>query len=135
MTAYVWVIAVHTAVAVLGTGLLGAIAIVARVARKSTVERQTFAVIGALARTTTWSLVLLLVTGALAIYLGTTVFLGMWWMRISIVLFVALGALNGQVSLAARRGNEASLPRIEWLAWTMCVLLFVIVVLMEAKPW
>jgi hypothetical protein len=134
MTAYVWVIALHTAVAVLGTGLLGAIAIVARIARKSAVERPTFAVIGTLASITSWSLVLLLLTGALAMYFGTTVFLGMWWMRISIVLFVALGALIGQVRLAARRGNPASLGRIEWLAWTMCALLFAIVVLMEGKP-
>src|SRR5262245_14223343 len=108
MTAYAWVIALHAAVAVLGTGQLGAIAIVARVGHKGAAAPQSLAVIGKLAMTTTWSLVLLLVTGALAMYLGTTVFFQMWWMRISIVLFIVLGGLTGAVRGAARRGTEAS---------------------------
>src|SRR5262249_11106632 len=135
MNLYVWIVALHAAVAVLGTGQLAAIALVARAQRRGPVEQRTVAGTGTLAVTATWRLALLLVTGALAMYLGPAVFLGMWWMRISIVLFLALGALTGQVRGAARRGSAAPLARIEALGWVMCGVLFAIVVLMEAKPW
>jgi hypothetical protein len=135
MNAYGWIIALHAAIAVLGTGQLAAIAVVAKAGREGTAAARTIPIIGKLASTATWSLVLLLLTGALAMYVGTAFFLQMWWLRISMVLFLVLGALSGQVRRAVRHGDEASLPRIERLAWAMCVLLFAIVVLMETKPW
>lgn len=134
MHGYVWIIALHAAIAVLGTGQLAAIAVVARTGRAHTVEPRTFTVIGRLANATSWSLVLLLLTGAAAMWVGTSFFAHMWWLRIAVLLFFVLGGLTGQVRRAARRAEAASLPRIERQAWAMCVVLFVIVLLMEAKP-
>ncbi len=130
MTGYNWVVALHAAIAVLGIGQVGAIAILAR-----TSDRALVPAIGRLAGTATWSLVLLLITGGIVTYFGPAFFVGMWWFRVSIALFLILGALNGQMRRAFRSADKTSLPRIEKLAWTMCVLVLAIVVLMEAKPW
>jgi hypothetical protein len=81
----------------------------------------------------------MLLTGILLDIAAGGAFRHLWWFRGSALLLVATGALHAQARRALRSGltqqsEDVALRRIEWIAYTMCVLVALIVVLMEVKP-
>jgi hypothetical protein len=131
LTAYSLLIALHAVAAVLGTGAATAIVVRARGGADGAVvdlRRLILAVqigLGAL-----------LVTGGAALRVGDvgSAFVHMWWLRLSLALFVVLGGVVGH----ARRLLRAPSPDLTALArdgWIMCVLVAALVILMETKPW
>jgi hypothetical protein len=110
MTPYIAVLCVHVVVAVLGLGQVAGMLVVARGTDESVVE-----------------------------YLGGGAFHESLWFRLSFGLLLLLGAINGATGRALRRRNGAPsvpiLPRVRRAAWTMCALVTLVTILMEAKPW
>lgn len=136
MNLYSTSVFLHVLAAILGLGPLTTLAVVSSSSTPSMpVERfaQILRVVG-------WSLLALLVTGVLIIAqthgaLGKT-----GWVRVSLALFLALGALHGVVRRRLKRSRDVTpavaLPRgLSPLLWTMCALVAAITYLMEAKPW
>jgi uncharacterized membrane protein len=139
--AYILLLVTHVLIAILGVGSVAAIAVISTIARRSgraAVDASIW--LTPLLRTTAFSLALMFITGASLDYLVGGAFHRMGWFRASVLLLVALGALNGLSRRAMRAGlatpqqRDASLRRIEWLAYTMCALIAAITALMEAKP-
>ena len=124
-------IILHVLAAVLGTGCVVAVVIRARSGGDGAVAdlRRLLACVSI-------GLVTLLVTGGLALRVSgiAGIYLHMWWLRISIALFLVLGAAIGYARRQLRRPG-GSLAAVEQVGWLGCALVTVLVVLMEAKPW
>lgn len=135
MNLYSTSVFLHVLAAILGLGPLTTLAVVSSSSTPSMpVER-----FAQLLRVVGWSLAALLVTGMLIIAqthgaLGET-----GWVRMSVGLFLVLGALHGLVRRRLKRAPDTpsvALPRgLSPLLWTMCLLVAAITYLMEAKPW
>jgi hypothetical protein len=92
MRAHDWIVPLHAVFATLGVG-----PVVAVVLRARGDEAGARADLRRLVRWTSFGLLALLVTGGVALRGGAgTAFLGMWWLRVSVTLFVVLGALVGR---------------------------------------
>jgi uncharacterized membrane protein len=136
MNLYSTSVFLHVLAAIFGLGPLTALAVVSSSSEPS-LPAERFA---QLLRVVGWSLGTLLVTGILIIAqtrgaLGQT-----GWVRVSLGLFVVLGALHGTVRRRLKRSRRAApagaLPRgLSSLLWTMCAVVAAITYLMEAKPW
>jgi hypothetical protein len=135
------ILVVHVIVAVLGLGSITSVAIVAAIARRGDrawTEVSTW--LSPLLRYSALSLAAMLVTGILLDLAARDAFSRLWWFRGSALLLVATGALHGLARQTLRRGHTveggggAALRRIERIAYGMCALVGVIVVLMEVKP-
>jgi len=135
-------LAVHALVAVLGIGPVLAIALLAGEARAGSDRLPaTLASMARLARITSISLGLMLLSGIGLMIPTRGAYGAAWWFRIAFVLFLVLGFFNGQLQRAVRvAGGAASdasaraVARLSTLAWTMCGIVAVIVILMAAKP-
>ena len=136
MNLYSTSVFLHVLAAILGLGPLAALAVVSSSPAPSMpVER-----FAQLLRLVGWGLVAMLATGVLIVHqthgaLGQT-----GWVRVSLGLFVVLGALHGIVRRRLKRSRDATpsvaLPRaLSPLLWAMCALVAAITYLMEAKPW
>lgn len=136
MNLYSTSVFIHVLAAILGLGPLTALAVVSSSpARSIPIER-----FGQLLRIVGWGLLAMLVTGVLIIAqtrgaLGRT-----GWVRVSLGLFVVLGALHGVVRRRWQRSrttaSAGAMPRgISPLLWMKCTLVAAITYLMEAKPW
>ena len=150
MTIYAILRLVHVVVAVLGTGTIAALAIVARGARRHAGSPQASAVagpqaasLGPLPALATWA------SASLAVMLATGIWIDLemhgiyhvaLWFRASAIGLVVTGALLGILRrqlAGARRGTLAldqALARIAGLAVAASLLVLVIVVLMELRP-
>jgi hypothetical protein len=132
MSAYLMVRVVHVVVAVLGAGLVVAVALVAREG-----HRQPPAGLLTLVRAAQGALGLLLVTGiAMGVLLGGALHEA-WWFRLSGLALVATGVLIGRVrSLVLRwsAGEADTGSQASRTAWGACALVAVIALLMELKP-
>jgi hypothetical protein len=136
---YVPVLAAHVLVSVLGVGSVAAVAVVAATARRArSATASALPAIGSLLRYSAISLAVMLVTGILLDFIAHGAFHEHWWLRGSVLLLIATGALNGRARRALRQdqegASEALVGRIERMAYGMCVLVGAIVVLMEVKP-
>jgi hypothetical protein len=138
---YLVAVVVHVLVAVLAVGLVGAIPLTARLARRSDgalagAEK----LLGSLLRAVQVGLLVMLLTGGLIDLSAAGAFHKTGWFRASVVLLVVLGAALGRVRAALRRGftpggvRENALARVEQWGWAMCALVAMIVVLMQMKP-
>src|SRR5262245_22388731 len=141
MSMYTVAVVVHVVVAVLGVGQLGAIAVAASAARRSSVaEPQAATWLGLLLRYTRWSLAAMFATGIWIDLAAGGVYRHAWWARLSaalmVVAFLLLRRALGLVSRVAPDGSEAPIPllRLERTAWSMCAIVGLITILMEAKP-
>src|SRR5262245_12448925 len=138
MKPYILALCVHVVVAILGLGQIAGMLVVARRA-DGPVAATTWTTLEDLVRGTTWSLGLLLVTGALVEYLAGVPFHETWWFRISFGLLLVIGAINGVTRRALRKRDKtqdaAVLARVRRGAWAMCAGVATVAVLMEAKPW
>lgn len=131
----------HVAVAVLGLGTILALGLVASAAGKvGRGGEQAALLLAPLLRSSALSLGAMFVTGILIDVAAGGSFHDWWWFRGSAVLLVLTGVLHGLTRRIARRGlgsdagREATLRGIARLAYVMSMLLAVIVVLMEVKP-
>jgi hypothetical protein len=138
---YPSVLVVHVIVAVLGLGSIASVAIVAATARRAGRGwTEVSAWLNPLLRYSAFSLAAMLVTGILLDLAARGAFSKLWWFRGSALLLVATGLLHGLARRALRRGHtiegggSAALREIERIAFGMCALVAVIVVLMEVKP-
>src|SRR5262249_23273010 len=129
MRSYDWAVTLHAVFATLGVGPVLAVVLCAR--------SDTAAARTDLRRLLWWTslgLVALLVSGGVALRLGAgRAFVHMWWFRVSVALFLVLGALVGRTRRALRK-TDASLRDVQRMGWLMCALVAVIVFLMKAKP-
>lgn len=138
MTLYVGLRLVHVIVAVLGTGSIAAIAIVARQAR----AQPGFATspLPALARWASISLGLMLITGIWIDFEVRGAYHQTLWFRGSAIGLVLTGATLGILrrqlahGLRGRLAPERALARVTMLAVVASALVLAIVVLMECKP-
>jgi hypothetical protein len=120
----------HVLVAVLGTGQVAAIALLARTVRR-TPHEDTYTLLRRLVRLFNASLLIMLVTGvAMALIVGPF-FERTIWFRTSTLLVLVVGALAGMMGGAVKKRSAA---RAEGLAWGMVGLVTVMVLLMVAKP-
>jgi hypothetical protein len=137
---YPSLLALHVVVAVLGLGLIAAVAVVAATARRAGRGLTDVAAwLTPLLRFSAISLGVMLATGALLDFAVGGAFNQRWWFRGSALLLVATGVLHARARSALRTvpasgGGDAALRRVERIAYGMCLLIAVIVVLMEAKP-
>jgi hypothetical protein len=136
MNLYSLLVFLHVLTAILGLGPLTVLAI----ASSAPAPAMPLAPFARLLRLVGWSLGAMLATGILIIAqthgaLGKT-----GWVRVSVGLFLVLGALQGLVRRRLKRSPDptpsATLPRgLSPLLWTMCAIVGAITYLMEAKPW
>jgi hypothetical protein len=134
---FVAALVVHAIVAFVGVGLVGAIPIVARFARRGDAGLPHEAtVLGALLRYAQWSLVIVGVSGVVIEFATGGAFHSSPWFRGSVALYLFVGFAQGQARRALRKGTEpqATLRRVERWGWTMCVAASAIAVLMVLKP-
>jgi hypothetical protein len=138
---YAPVLVIHVIVAVLGLGSIASIAVVAAAARKTgRGMAEVSAWLSPLLRYSVFSLAAMLVTGVLLDLAAGGAFHHLWWFRGSALLLIPIGALHSQARRAVRAGlahqgaGIAALRKVERIAYGMCALVAVIVVLMELKP-
>ena len=73
-----------------------------------------------------------LLTGAAAVAMTGPTFIHTWWLRLSVLLLLVIGALTGRLRKLTRDPGSAS--KLRPLAWTITIALALAVYLMEAKP-
>jgi hypothetical protein len=138
---YVVAITVHVLCAVLAIGLVGAVPLTARFARRSTGDLAgTQRILGALLRAMQVGFVVMLLTGGLIDFSAGGTFHRTGWFRASIAVLVAIGASHARARAALRRafapgGQPATaLVRVERWGWAMCVGVALMTILMQMKP-
>ena len=139
MTLYQLTISIHVVTAILGIGQIAGIAVLASSgAAQAPVGVGTWTALQRLARGTTWSIVIMLLSGALLEYASGGTYHEEWWFRLSFVCVLLLGAINGRSQRALRKresvGGEQTLKGVVRSAWIMCAITAVVAVLMEVKP-
>jgi hypothetical protein len=137
MTLYPVALSIHVVTAILGLGQVAGIASLASSAQaEAPVAPATWNALGRLARGTNWSLALMLLSGVLIDYSVGGGYHEAWWFRLSIGLWLVLGAISGRTRRALRKRESARpLQGVVRGAWSMCAIIAVIAVLMEVKPW
>lgn len=138
---YATILALHVLFAVLGLGSIASVAVLAATARRTGRAAAEAAVwLGPLLRYFALSLGVMLLTGILLDLAARGAFHGAWWLRGSVLLLVATGAVHAWTRRGLRQGpagksrEGAMLQRVVYGACTMCVLIGAITVLMEVKP-
>ncbi len=130
---YAIAIVVHVVAAVLAIGLVGAVPITARLARKSAgqlvgAER----ILGALLRATQLGFAVMLLTGVLIDVSASGAFHRAGWFKASIAVLVVIGFSHARARAALRRAN--AMDRVEQWGWAMCAAVALITILMQMKP-
>ena len=85
-----------------------------------------------LIRVATFALLALLITGGYAAAVTGGAFFHTWWLRLSVLLFLVIGALLGRLRRLSRQPDSGGAMRT--LGWVITVALAVVVYLMEGKP-
>ncbi len=138
---YVIAVGIHVLTAVLAVGLVGAIPLTARMARRP--ARDLDAVDGtlrALLRATQVGLLLMLLSGVLIDFSASGAFHRTGWFKLSMAALIVLGAALGRTRAALRRGfapggvRERALVQVEQWGWAMCASVALITLLMPMKP-
>jgi hypothetical protein len=136
MNLYSTSVFLHVLAAILGLGPLTTLAVVS----SSSAPSMPVARFAQILRVVGWSLLAVLATGILIIAQTRGALGKAGWVRVSVGLFIVLGALHGLVRRRLKQSVDATpsatLPRgLSPLLWTMCTLVAAITYLMEAKPW
>ena len=124
MNPYPWVVVLHVLSVLACTGPVLALALVSEGVSAPAAQR--------LVRISSIGLLGVLVTGVAAIALTGGELAQLWWLRLSVLLFLVIGALTGQLRRALRRAESRGAVRR--LAWAITGALCLVVYLMEAKP-
>jgi hypothetical protein len=123
MIPYPWVVALHVISVMCCAGPVLVLAVAADGVSAPASQR--------LVRIASIGLLGVLVTGVGAIALTGGGLAESWWMRLSVLLFLIIGALTGRLRAVLRKGSPSA---VRPLAWTITVALALVVYLMEAKP-
>jgi len=86
-----------------------------------------------LVRVASFALLALLITGGYAAAVTGGAFFQTWWLRLSILLFLVIGALLGLLRRLSRQ-LPGSGGAVRTLGWVITVALALVVYLMEGKP-
>jgi hypothetical protein len=138
--AYEIAIVLHVVVAVLGSGQIGAVAVVLASGRRAQAPAATTAAaVASLLAYVRVSLGLLVLTGIGMDIAARGALDKLWWVRLSFVLVIAefflLRRAQSTLARAHRGAGDASAMRgVEWIAWSMCGILGLIIILMRLKP-
>ena len=140
MTLYALAISIHVVTAILGLGQITAIVVLASdMSTGAPADGGSWTALHRLVLGTRWSLVIVLLSGALVEFASGGAFHERWWFILSFFGVLALGAINGVMGRALKRresaGSKRALERVVRGAWTMCALTAAIAVVMEVKPW
>jgi hypothetical protein len=122
--AYSLLIALHVVTLVFCAGPVLTLALVSGALSPPAAQRLT--------RVASFGLLGLLVTGGVALAMTGPAFIHTWWLRISVLLFLLIGALTGRLRRLTKDAGSAS--RVRPLAWAITVALALAVYLMEGKP-
>jgi hypothetical protein len=137
MAPYTVVVAIHVLVAVVGVGLIGAIPIAARVARRAAdagfARRALFDV---LFRCTRVSLATMVLTGGFLDFSAGGAFHSRVWFRASVALLVVavFALVRARAALHEPSMTDAALRQVERWGWASCATVALMAVLMEVKP-
>jgi hypothetical protein len=141
MMLYVVAIAIHVVVAVLAIGVVGAVPLVARLARKDgTMAASPERLLGALLRVMQLGFFAMLLTGILLDISMDGAFHRTTWFKVSIAVLAIIGFSHARARVALRKGfapgggREVALANVERWGWTMCAAVAVITLLMQMKP-
>ena len=130
-SAYNLAVILHVLVAILGTGQLGAVAVMLAAARRArTPPADVASVVAPLLRYVRVSLGLLVLTGMAMDWAASGALHHLWWVRLSFLLVVLEFFLLRRATGRLARGGGG----LEPLAWSMCGVLGLIAVLMRVKP-
>jgi uncharacterized membrane protein len=135
---YAVAIVAHVVVAVLAVGLVGAIPIMARWARR-TEAPGTDVVLATLLRAVQIGFGLMLVTGVLLDLSVDGAFHRTGWFKVSMGLLVVVGVSLGRTRASLRRAvapggqRDVDLGRVERWGWVMCAGVALVTVLMQSK--
>jgi hypothetical protein len=133
MKLYTLAVAIHVVVAVAGIGLVGAIPLTARLARKRSDGLATSeASLGLLLLVTQISLAVVALSGVALDFTVAGAFHRMAWFKASIVLLVVAGLAHARARAALRR--RSSLDGVERWGWVLTGAIALIAALMEIKP-
>lgn len=140
MNLYTFALSAHIVTAILGLGQVVGTAVLASSTQPGApVAPGMLMTLKRLARGTTWALAVMLLSGVLLEYASSGSFHDTWWFRLSFLLLIALGALQGKSRRALRELEAANegrhLRSVVRMAWTMCAIVAVVAILMEVKPW
>jgi len=136
---YLVAIGIHVVVAVLAIGVVGAVPLVARLARKDGLGSPA-RLLGALLRVMQLGFFAMLLTGILLDISMDGAFHRTTWFKVSIVVLAVVGFSHARARVALRTGfapgggREVALASIERWGWTMCAAIAVITLLMQMKP-
>jgi hypothetical protein len=140
MMLYVVTIAIHVLVAVLAIGVVGAVPLVARLARQSNPPGNPERLLAALLRVMQLGFFVMLLTGILLDVSMDGAFHRTPWFKASIAVLVVIGFSHARARVALRKGfapggqRELALATVERWGWTMCAAVAVITLLMQMKP-
>lgn len=139
MTPYPICLSVHVVTAILGLGQIVGTAIVASSApTDAPVSPGTLTALRRLWLGTSAALAIMLLSGALLEHTGGGTFHTTLWFRVSFLLFIALGALQGMIRRTLRKverePDSRALREVVRLSGVMCAGVAVVSVLMEVKP-
>jgi hypothetical protein len=140
MMLYVVAIAIHVVVAVLAIGVVGAVPLVARLARKDGTMASPERLLGALLRVMQLGFFAMLLTGILLDISMDGAFHRTTWFKVSIAVLAIIGFSHARARVALRKGfapgggREVALANVERWGWTMCAAVAVITLLMQMKP-
>jgi hypothetical protein len=124
-------VVVHVLVAILGSGQIGAVAVMLAAARRAgTAPADGARAVAPLLPYVRVSLGLLVLTGVAMDRLASGALHHLWWVRLSFLLVVLELLLLRRVRGTLARGGGG----LEPLAWSMCGVLGLIIVLMRVKP-
>jgi len=141
VTLYTVALALHGLVAVLAIGLVGAIPIAARAARRSEADfGGSSALLATLLRVVQLGLGVMFFTGALIDFAAAGAFHRTGWFKLSLALFVVIAISLGRARAALRRGlasadvRRAALDRVERWGWATCASVALVTLVMLTKP-
>ncbi len=127
----------HVIAAILGVGPILAMALLASDSEASK-RPELLRYVVLLSRLIQWALLVMLVTGLLLLRQTGWAFAQTTWLRISFVLFLAVGAVLGFTNRPVRKALSGpaapDLRRVRQLTWLCTVLVAVIAFLMVTKP-
>lgn len=133
MSWYPFVVALHVLTAVLGIGPVAALALAAP--SGGSLAPDTARQLRRLATVAQPSLGVMLLTGIVLVAATRGAFASAWWLRISVLLFLVLGAAIGRLRSVLGKAEAGAAPAsVRGSAWVIAGLVAAIVVLMVAKP-
>jgi hypothetical protein len=139
MTSYEFAICLHVLTAILGVGQISAVLVLARAPSGETpVAPEIWNALKRLTLGTSWSLLVMLVSGAFLDFASGRIHDRQWWFRISFFLLLAMGATLGTIRRSIKRHGTVAdaqvLSSVRLRAWIVWGLTAVIAALMQLKP-